>query len=81
MLLDTIKERLKQDFQPEIVEVKDESHKHAGHAGYGTFSHLHIIISASAFTGKSRVEREMMVRRAINATAKHDIHAVRFEFV
>jgi BolA family transcriptional regulator, general stress-responsive regulator len=81
MLLDTIKERLKQDFQPEIVEVLDESHKHAGHAGYGEYSHLHIRISANAFAGKSRVERERLVRSSVSGAAGRDIHAMRFEFV
>ncbi len=81
MLPDTIKERLTQDFRPEVVEVKDESYKHAGHAGHGEYSHLHIIISANAFTGKSRVERERAVRASVNSVAKHEIHAMRFEFV
>ena len=81
MLLDTIKERLKQDFQPEILEVKDESYKHSGHAGHGEYSHLHIIISANAFSGKSRVERERLVRGAVSGAAARDIHAMRFEFI
>lgn len=81
MLLDTIKTALTQAFQPETVEVLDESYKHAGHAGYGQYSHLAIRISASAFAGKSRVERERLVRSKVSQAAARDIHAMRFEFI
>jgi BolA protein len=81
MLLDTIKNVLTQAFQPEVLEVIDESYQHSGHAGHGEYSHLLIKISANVFAGKSRIERERLVRSCVMNEAKRDIHAMRFEFV
>jgi len=81
MILDNIKTALKQEFQPDLVEIIDESHLHAGHAGFGVHSHLLIKISAAPFANLSRVERERAARAVVMNAAKQDIHALNFKFV
>lgn len=80
MILDNIKTALRQEFQPELVEIIDESYLHAGHDGFGVYSHLLIKISAAPFAGLSRVERERAARKAVLAILP-DIHALNFKFV
>ena len=64
---ETIKERLTAAFQPVLLEVVNDSHRHAGHAsspGTGE-SHFSVRLVASAFSGKSRIERHRMVNEAL----------------
>ena len=63
----TIRERLEAAFAPGRVEVRNESGKHAGHAGDdGTGeSHWHVVIAAPAFAGQSRIARHRMVHGAL----------------
>jgi BolA protein len=59
---DIITEKLSTAFTPQSVEVVDESHQHAGHAGHrpGGETHFRVYIVADAFKGKSRLERHRM---------------------
>ena len=63
---DLIAERLTKAFAPVRLDVVDESHQHAGHAGHreGGETHFRVYIVAEVFRGKSRLERHRM----INAT-------------
>jgi BolA protein len=80
---DVIYKTIAESFMPEKLEIIDESNKHAGHAGSHPQgeSHFLIRISASAFAGKSRVEREKLLRKAIDTATPRDIHSISFEFV
>jgi BolA protein len=62
----TIRERLAA-LEPREMDVANESHKHAGHAGDdGTGeSHWHVRLRAPAFGGVGRVARERMVHKAL----------------
>jgi BolA protein len=53
----SIEQKLTEAFSPTLLEVIDESHHHAGHAGNpgGGESHFRIRIQAEAFAGKPRV--------------------------
>jgi BolA protein len=61
-----IRERLA-TLEPREVEVVNESHRHAGHAGDdGTGeSHWRVRLRTARFEGVGRVERERMVHRAL----------------
>jgi BolA family transcriptional regulator, general stress-responsive regulator len=64
---DDIEDRLSAAFSPDRLEVTNESHLHAGHAGddgSGT-SHFHILIRAPAFAPMSRVARHRAVHLAL----------------
>jgi len=61
----------------ETVDVIDESHMHAGHAGAKTgMGHFNVTIIADAFTGKSLIERHRQVYDALGDMMKTDIHAL-----
>jgi BolA protein len=62
-----IEEKLLAALQPEHLEVVDESHLHAGHAGHRPEgeTHFRVYIMAPAFVGKSRVERHRLVNQAL----------------
>jgi BolA family transcriptional regulator, general stress-responsive regulator len=64
---DDLIQRLTAAFGPLTLEVVNESHKHAGHAGDdGTGeSHFKVVIRAAAFADLSRVARHRAVHAAI----------------
>jgi BolA protein len=75
---DTILEKLTRAFAPSRLEVLDESHHHAGHAGHreGGESHFRVHIVSDAFRGKSRIERHRMVNEALAAQITGGVHAL-----
>lgn len=74
----SIREKLSQAFVPLALEVVNESHRHAGHAGSpGTGeSHFAIKVVSDAFAGKSRVERHRMVNAVLAEELSGQIHAL-----
>lgn len=65
-------------FQPEALEIEDESWKHAGHAGVRESGGGHYIvrISAEAFAGKSRPQCHRLVYEALASMFPAKIHAL-----
>lgn len=63
--------------RPERLEIVDESHQHAGHAGArsGGGHYLLQIISAD-FAGKSKMARHRMIYSALAEMMERDIHAL-----
>jgi len=74
----TIKDKLTTALNPLILEIIDESHKHAGHAGArpGGNSHFHVKIVSTAFTSCSRLERHRFVHDILKDELKDKIHAL-----
>ena len=72
-----IERTLREAFGPAHLEVINESHLHADHAGHdGTGeSHYRVRIRADAFEGKSRIETHRMVNRAL-ADELRTVHAL-----
>jgi BolA family transcriptional regulator, general stress-responsive regulator len=64
---DEIEDRLTAAFAPSVLDVVNESYKHAGHSGDdGTGeSHFHITIRAEAFREMSRLARHRAVQAAL----------------
>jgi BolA protein len=76
--LEQIEERLKAEFTPVHLQVKDQSHLHAGHAGARDgMGHFEATIVADAFAGKSRIERHRLVYAALGPLMQTDIHALK----
>lgn len=72
-----IKQLLIEGLDAETVDVIDESHMHAGHAGAKTgMGHFNVTIIADAFTGKSLIERHRQIYSALGDMMKTDIHAL-----
>ena len=64
---DEITTRLTQAFSPSLLDVVNESHRHAGHSGDDGSgeSHFKITIRADALAAMGRVERHRAVQRAL----------------
>jgi len=77
-MAETIRRKLTDAFAPTRLEVVDDSHRHAGHAGAsaGGESHFNVEIVSSSFTGKSRVERQRLVYTTLDAELKARVHAL-----
>jgi BolA family transcriptional regulator, general stress-responsive regulator len=73
-----IVEKLTQAFAPDRLDVVDESHLHAGHAGAspGGETHFRVHIVSKAFDGKSRIERHRMVNGILSAELAGGVHAL-----
>jgi BolA protein len=73
-----ITEKLTAAFTPARLEVLDESHQHAGHAGSrpGGETHYRVYIVSEAFQGKSRIERHRMVNAALSDELAGGVHAL-----
>ena len=62
-------------FSPSALQVIDESHKHAGHAGASQGGHYQVIIVSAMFEGKKLLEIHRMVYQALEPV-KSSIHAL-----
>jgi BolA protein len=73
-----IREKLTAALNPDRLEIVDESHRHAGHAGArpGGETHFRVEVIASAFHGKSRLERQRLVYAALKDEMSQQIHAL-----
>ena len=69
---------LTEAFAPSRLEVINDSAKHHGHAGDDGSgeSHFTVVIEAPAFAGKSRLERQRMVNRALGDIPGERVHAL-----
>jgi BolA protein len=75
---DQITEKLTEAFAPQTLDVVDESHQHAGHAGHrpGGETHFRVHIVSQAFRGKSRLERHRMVNAILSGELAAGVHAL-----
>jgi BolA protein len=75
---DVITRKLTDAFAPQSLEVVDESHQHAGHAGHrpGGQTHFRIYIVARAFQGKSRLDRHRMINAILAPELAGGVHAL-----
>ena len=75
---DVIRRKLAESLNPSVLEVVNESHLHAGHAGdNGTGeSHFRVKVVSSAFAGLSRVEAQRSIYLILQNEMKNGIHAL-----
>ena len=79
---DAIRRKLTAGFSPLALDVVDESHRHAGHAGAKRAdgsqgeTHFHVRIVSPAFEGISRVERQRRIYAALADEMKGPVHAL-----
>jgi len=76
MTANTIKQKLQEALQPELIEIIDHSAAHAGHAGNTGGGHYNVTIVSQQFEGKSLVQRHQLVYRALGDMMKEEIHAL-----
>ena len=65
-----------QVLEPLSVNIEDESHRHAGHAGARDGGHFVLDIVAGAFAGKSTLARHRLVYDAAGDLKECGIHAL-----
>ncbi|QNP42026.1 BolA family transcriptional regulator [Lysobacter terrestris] len=62
---------------PMALEIEDESHKHAGHAGARDGrGHFRVDVVSGAFAGLSPIARHRAVYAAVGELMTTDIHAL-----
>ena len=75
---DLITNKLTEAFAPQSLDVADESHRHAGHAGHrpGGETHFRVTIVAEAFRGRGRIERHRMINAILADELAGGVHAL-----
>ena len=76
MLKDEIESRLREALAPSLLEIEDDSHLHAGHAGAKEGAHFSVNIVSDRFTGLHRVARHRLVYHALAELMRSGIHAL-----
>ncbi len=73
-----IRQKLEKAFQPLVLEIEDQSHKHQGHAGHrpGIETHFDVRIVSPAFKGVMRVQRHRMVTNVLKDEIGNPVHAL-----
>ncbi|MBU1364763.1 MAG: BolA family transcriptional regulator [Gammaproteobacteria bacterium] len=61
---------------PESIDIQDDSHRHAGHAGARDGGHYQLQIVAQAFAGKSTMARHRLIYDAAGDLMRGRIHAL-----
>lgn len=75
--IETLRERLLDALEPELLEIEDESHLHAGHTGARDGrGHFRVTVVANVFEGQSRIQRHRIVYDAVGDLMDTDVHAL-----
>jgi BolA family transcriptional regulator, general stress-responsive regulator len=76
--IDQIKQLLHTHLQPTLLDIEDDSARHAGHAGTrGTGGgHFNATIVSSAFEGSNAVQRHRTVYKILAGMMPAEIHAL-----
>jgi len=73
-----IEARLREAFDPRVLDVVDDSESHRGHSGFqeGGESHFNVVIESDKFAGLSRIARHRAVHEALGKDLVAEIHAL-----
>lgn len=69
-----IEQILSKTFQPQILEVENESHMHAVPPNSET--HFKVFIVSTAFVGKSRIDRQRWINDLLREELQSGLHAL-----
>jgi BolA protein len=73
---EAIRGQLQTSLAPTLLEVQDDSHLHAGHAGAREGRHFSVRLISARFDGLTRVARHRLVYDALQALISQGIHAL-----
>jgi BolA protein len=76
MTADEIETRLRAALAPTQLEVQDDSHLHAGHAGAREGRHFTVRVTSPRFDGLSRVARHRLVYDSLGPLGAQGVHAL-----
>jgi len=74
-----IEATLREALQPTLLEIRDDSHLHAGHAGAREGRHFHVRVVSGRFSQLSRLQRHRLVYDALHLLIPRGIHALAIE--
>ncbi len=76
-----IETRLSAALSPTHLAVSNDSAQHRGHAGDDGSgeSHFSVVVESAAFEGKTRVERQRLVNRALGDLMDERVHAMQIK--
>jgi BolA protein len=77
-IADRIRTKLTTALQPARLVIRDDSHRHAGHAGARPEgeTHFHVEIVSAAFAGAGRVARQRRVYALLAEELAGPVHAL-----
>lgn len=80
---ETIEQKLTAAFSPVRLRVVDESHRHAGHAGWreGGETHFDVEVISTVFEGMARTERQRRIYRVLADELAGGVHALSLRVV
>ena len=62
---------------PRRLDIRDDSHLHAGHAGASSGAgHFSLLIVSDCFAGLTRLQRHQRVLREVGDLVPHPVHAL-----
>jgi BolA protein len=61
---------------PTKLDIQDDSHLHAGHAGNTGGGHYTVTIESADFEGLSLLQRHQLVYKAVGTLMENEIHAL-----
>jgi BolA protein len=68
--------KLRAALSPSLVDLRDDSARHAGHAHAGVESHFDLTIESAAFAGLGRVARQRLVMGVLAEELAGPVHAL-----
>jgi len=74
--LELLRSRLQTALEPELLELRDDSALHAGHAGAREGGHFHVTIASARFAGISPLKRHQLVYAAVGDLFGSGVHAL-----
>ena len=75
--VDRLTDRLRTAFEPDLLEVLDDSHRHAEHAGAADGrGHFTVLVVSKRFAGLNTLRRHRLVYEAVGEMMTTDIHAL-----
>jgi BolA family transcriptional regulator, general stress-responsive regulator len=74
--VEKIRQVLTARLAPVSVVIRDDSAKHAGHAGAREGGHFSVIVVSEQFAGRTRMQRHQLVYAALAELMRTDIHAL-----
>ena len=79
----TIYNKLYEFFEPEILEVTNDSHKHAGHTNSPNTgnSHFSVVIKSKKLEGLSRLKGQRQIFNVLDKEMNTFIHALSIKII
>jgi BolA family transcriptional regulator, general stress-responsive regulator len=76
MTAEQIETLLRAALAPLAIQVNDDSHLHAGHAGAREGRHFSVTLTSARFTGLGRVARHRLVYDSLGPLGQQGVHAL-----